>query len=785
MIRRFQKICGVGCYANCNAGSIQFEKMTLIYGENCYGKSTLCDIIRSLADDEPNYITDRMAIPAVNGGRQIVKLTLDMPGESQEKSIVFDEGVWKQSLPEDMHLEIFDTDFMHRNIFTGLTIQRDNRENITRFVLGDSSVQMAELISNNKSELRKTNSDIGDLKVERFDGITDLNDFLSMQVEEDLVTLENKFVVQSSILEREIELAKNLELAQNKPEPTLCQAPNPLDTTIEKVEEALAATYEKAHADAESMLQKHLDNHTKIPQQARYWVQKGTTIMKGEDCPFCGQKIVGDSAELIAAYKAVFDEAYDNYVDRTLSMLNEAHSIFANTSLADLRLQIERNLNACSQYPDLRKQPDLLKCFEQIEAMSAELIKKCEEWAITNKSLNESLAAAIQNKKENVHKAVQPWNGGAAVDNLKDITQKVVAYNKSLQPIIAAIKQFKNGLEEEEVARRIKGAREEIEMLKLKIRRVEMDSVCSQYRRLLERKRELDEDIKNMQVSFEAEQTEYLKKYFSAINEIFNSLGNNHFTIKAESSRRGDMPTFQLSVLFKGKPITPDKLKSYFSESDRRALAFAVFWARLETLETGRFARTIVVLDDPITSFDDGRIERTIRRITPFLSRLRQIIILTHYKNYLKPFIYILHGRQDDCALTLASLYQDENGTQLRRANVQDYIENEQQRAFRRIHAFIEREDRNDVQKDLRVFLETAVKDRYYMPIYKYDFHKLSFSALLDELVRVGAMNTETREAIELFRPTLNREHHAWTNSSHEEKIGIAADLLKLVYNKL
>lgn len=83
-----------------------------------------------------------------------------MPGENQEKSIVFDEGVWKKSLPEDMHLEIFDTDFMHRNIFIGLTIQRDNRENITRFVLGDSSVQMAELISDKKSELRKTDKDL-------------------------------------------------------------------------------------------------------------------------------------------------------------------------------------------------------------------------------------------------------------------------------------------------------------------------------------------------------------------------------------------------------------------------------------------------------------------------------------------------------------------------------------------------------------------------------------------------------------------------------------------------
>ena len=69
MLRRFQAICGVGCFSACRLPQIQFERTSLVYGENCYGKSTLCDILRSLAENVPAYITDRVTVPAVVDGR--------------------------------------------------------------------------------------------------------------------------------------------------------------------------------------------------------------------------------------------------------------------------------------------------------------------------------------------------------------------------------------------------------------------------------------------------------------------------------------------------------------------------------------------------------------------------------------------------------------------------------------------------------------------------------------------------------------------------------------------
>jgi hypothetical protein len=189
------------------------------------------------------------------------------------------------------------------------------------------------------------------------------------------------------------------------------------------------------------------------------------------------------------------------------------------------------------------------------------------------------------------------------------------------------------------------------------------------------------------------------------------------------------------------------------------------------------------VLDDPVTSFDDGRIDRTIRLIESQLPYLRQVIVLSHYSAYLKTFFNRLHGQQD--GLLLATLYQDATGTQIRRANPLDFVETDHQRAYRRIATFIQREHADDVFSDLRVFLETEVRSRYYRAICTNNLRGHQFAALLDELWRLCAMTDGTRQAVEPLRLTLNTDHHVWSDRSHEEKIGIAEDLLQFIYETL
>ena len=63
MIKQINSINNVGAFREFpNGGSIQFEKLTFIYGLNTKGKTTLTDII-SLKENDPTLITSRKSIP--------------------------------------------------------------------------------------------------------------------------------------------------------------------------------------------------------------------------------------------------------------------------------------------------------------------------------------------------------------------------------------------------------------------------------------------------------------------------------------------------------------------------------------------------------------------------------------------------------------------------------------------------------------------------------------------------------------------------------------------------
>ena len=56
MLKKIKLIQGVGNFTKTVAGGIDFGDVTVIYGENRNGKSTLCDVLYSLSEDAHDYI---------------------------------------------------------------------------------------------------------------------------------------------------------------------------------------------------------------------------------------------------------------------------------------------------------------------------------------------------------------------------------------------------------------------------------------------------------------------------------------------------------------------------------------------------------------------------------------------------------------------------------------------------------------------------------------------------------------------------------------------------------
>ena len=148
-IARIKEIKNIGTFASfSNGGSCGFEKLTFIYGLNTYGKTTLTEIFQSFKENNPQIIQERKTIPRQQCQQKVIFSVKD----KTESEIKFENDIWSSN-DISKYIEIFSTDFIHKNLFTGLTIERKNRENFTQFILGELGVSIAEKISINKKDL--------------------------------------------------------------------------------------------------------------------------------------------------------------------------------------------------------------------------------------------------------------------------------------------------------------------------------------------------------------------------------------------------------------------------------------------------------------------------------------------------------------------------------------------------------------------------------------------------------------------------------------------------------
>lgn len=158
-IYRIKELKNIGTFSDFkNGASLQFEKLTFIYGYNTFGKTTLTDMFQSLKDNDNTIISSRNTIPKKEGSQKIV-LSIKEQEEQKEKDLIFQNNAWGTN-NISKNIEIFGTEFIHKNLFTGFSIERENKVNFTQFILGDDAVSIAKNIADKKKELREKNNDL-------------------------------------------------------------------------------------------------------------------------------------------------------------------------------------------------------------------------------------------------------------------------------------------------------------------------------------------------------------------------------------------------------------------------------------------------------------------------------------------------------------------------------------------------------------------------------------------------------------------------------------------------
>jgi len=638
-IKSIKEIKNIGTFANFkNGGKFRFDKKIIfIFGLNTYGKTTLTDIFQSLKDNNPKIIKNRKTIPTQQGDQKVV---LSIKENNEEIDLIFQRDDWGENYLSK-YLRIFGTEFIYRNLFTGLSIKRENKENFTDFILGEEGVKFAKSIEKDKKKFREKKKNIKN-KLPKF-----VKDKTENEIDKfmkfDISNLD-KEKIESDLLKLKME--KQKEEARLKEPQKILELRN-LDKieipkftileNIEKINDYLQKSYEDIKEEFLQRLNKHINKNFKNQDIAENWIKQGfqNIIDKNEICPFCGQSL-RNAREIVELYNKYFDENYSRYIteiEETLKreLINIEHNYFNFQSkfMSQLhRVSIFKNLISENSFQNL------LKDFEKnINLINDNLIEE------EKRKLIGIIKEKIEQKNKKPYIKIEKVNYNNFSKKFKSYIEILNEINRIIEKLQLEIKNFKDKYKNiQEIKENIKKLEEKIEELEYKKARIEQDSDCKNYLKEQEEINKLEENIKNKRKKLEEDQDKFLEKYFKNINRLFEKFGSHNFKIEKIQENVGNKPVYSIKVKFHGREISNEQMEKVFSESDRRALALAIFFSKIELENDNEKEKLIIILDDPITSFDDNRTMNFINYMKENLQKVSQTIIFTHYNKFLSDY---------------------------------------------------------------------------------------------------------------------------------------------------
>src|SRR2546429_7540783 len=160
MLQRVISIKNVGRFKTCAAsGDVTFRRHTLIFGENARGKTTLCDVLRSLSMDAPDIIVGRVTL----GSTEPPEVQLLATGGPRR----FQGGAWNSPYP---NIRVFDGTYVRENVFAGDVVDTEHRRNLYRVIIGAQGVALAASLDDLDAQIRAKTNDIRDTRaqIQRF-----------------------------------------------------------------------------------------------------------------------------------------------------------------------------------------------------------------------------------------------------------------------------------------------------------------------------------------------------------------------------------------------------------------------------------------------------------------------------------------------------------------------------------------------------------------------------------------------------------------------------------------
>ncbi len=181
MIHRLRLVKAIGLFDVVDsAATIDLRKLTLVYAENARGKTTLGAVMRSLATGEPLPITERRRLGSTHAPEAIIDCT------GATTPACFQNGVWSRTCPDVL---VFDDFFVERNVYSGMNVDAEHRQNLHDLILGATGVTLARRVDELAAQIRTHNTELrakaGAIPATELHGLT-VDDFCGLAAKSDI-----------------------------------------------------------------------------------------------------------------------------------------------------------------------------------------------------------------------------------------------------------------------------------------------------------------------------------------------------------------------------------------------------------------------------------------------------------------------------------------------------------------------------------------------------------------------------------------------------------------------
>ena len=287
---------------------------------------------RSLGSNDPLAIQERSRLSAASGPHVI----LDCDGGSPPATFV--NNAWNRSIPE---VVVFDDLFVTQNIYSGLAVETEHRQNMHELILGVQGINFHNAVQGFAAQVEAHNVDIR-TKAGAIPAVV-----LGTLTVDEFCSLSNRDNIDEAVhrAERNLAAARQQDPIRTSQQFAVFSIPS---FDIEALNEILATGLADLDTSAAALVQRHLAD---LPHTAETWIGDGMKILASPNadgsnrahCPFCAQGL--DGSPVLSHYRAYFSQNYTNLKQSVVAAIGQINQTHGGDGLA----KFERTLRVTSE----------------------------------------------------------------------------------------------------------------------------------------------------------------------------------------------------------------------------------------------------------------------------------------------------------------------------------------------------------------------------------------------------------------------------------------------------